>query len=165
MAFMLSRYRRGTIALAALTTGLIAGGGIACTVWALAGRGANAPLGSRPQVVAVQTSPVAALTTASDVRPLSGVFSNYSNSAITISRISAKISVIGQTVQGLAYRRCTAADFVVRNPVVAEGHFLTVPAEADGVEGWGGGTIQLKESADSLNSCAGATVTLSYRVT
>ena len=106
-------------------------------------------------VAVTQTSTVNGLGPGAPARGITVSVSNPGPGAATVAQVTASIS----SVSPLAGNSCSAADYVLANPVMTNGAADLAPSTA---ATFSGATIGFNNTAANQDGCKGATVNLAY---
>ncbi|ADG73986.1 conserved hypothetical protein [Cellulomonas flavigena DSM 20109] len=147
---------RVVLATGALT---LLAGGIAFAYWTAGGSGTGeAGTGTTAPLTANQTSTVSDMGPGIGPQPLSGTFTNPNEGPVYVATVTASIAAVVD-VNGDPVAGCSTEDYTLT------GEVMTVNAEVDTGDTWGGATIAFaNDAARNQDACKGATVELAYAV-
>ncbi|MDH6238421.1 hypothetical protein [Cryobacterium sp. CG_9.6] len=155
-----ARRKKRRIAIAALATVMLAGGGAAFAYWTAGGAGTGVgTAGSNVAISVVQTSTASNLRPGGAAQTLTGNFTNPNDSPVYVTSVTASISGVTKAT-GAPAGTCDATDYVLTGPTMTVN--TQVPAgTAQGA--WTGATIAFNNKpAANQDACKGATVNFSY---
>lgn len=142
-------------AVVAVTAALaLAAGGAAFAFWTTSGYGADkASTGKAKPLIVHQTSELTPLAPDSPTQELKGDFTNKGDGTVRVNGVHAEVA-------GTSSKECTAADFIVTDPVAVSAN---VPV-GEHVGAWSGGGIAFNNTESDQNACQGVTVYLKYSI-
>jgi hypothetical protein len=138
---------------------MLVGGGIAFAYWTTTGTGTgSATSGTGDTITVNQTSVITDVNPGAAPQTLSGTFTNTTDSAYTVSSLTATVDSVTTSPAG---GDCEADDYVIAGTATF-GNGGAVPI-GTGVGSWTGLTIAfVNAAAEDQNDCKGATVAIAY---
>jgi hypothetical protein len=136
--------------------------GAAFAYWSTAGTGTGtAATGTSSAVNAVQTSTVADMGPGTTAQPLSGTLLNTDTQPLYVATVTASITSVTRTAEAIAANLpCTAADYLISNPVAQ----VNAEALVNDTSTWSGPSIAFVNSGANQDGCKLATVNIGYVV-
>jgi hypothetical protein len=142
----------GLIAALALSAGAYA-------YWTQAGTGSgSAATGTVVGITIVQTSAPTGLYPGGPTAPLAGTFTNTNSGPVYVNAVSATVSSVTQTAEGIAAGPCETSNYQLNGfPLSIAGEVL-----ANDSTTWSGTSIQLLNTSVNQDGCKGATANITY---
>jgi hypothetical protein len=148
--------KRRYAVVAGVTAAALIGGGVAIAYWTTTGSGSGAAAtGTSTLVTVAQDNAVSGLYPGGPDQELDFTVTNPGPAEQYVTDVA--ISVSGTSNPG-----CTAADFDVTQPTVADGDLVVGDTAFEGAST--GAAIRMINSASNQDACKGVTVSLAYAV-